>query len=92
MKRKRNLQTRIFLLMRRLGMLCKKPRPSKPVIRIQSTVHAHETADVTGVARFVFLQNKLTTRPGCKFDPVIEKCECGRSVDEFLKETKCNAK
>jgi len=92
MNRKRNLQTRIFLLMRRLGMLCKKSIQPKPVIRIQSTVHAHQDTGITDVARFIFLQNKLTTRPDCKFDPVIEKCECGRSVDEFLKETKCNAK
>lgn len=73
-------------------MLCKKPVPKKPVIRIASTVHVHEGSDHTGIARFIFLQNKLTTRPGCKFDPVIEKCECGRSVDEFLKEMKCNVK
>ena len=39
MKRKRTLKTRLFLLLRKMGMLCKKPVYKKPIIKISRTVY-----------------------------------------------------
>ena len=39
MKRKRTLKTRLFLLLRKMGMLCKKPVYRKPIIKISRTVY-----------------------------------------------------
>lgn len=39
MKRKRTLKTRLFLRLRKMGMLCKKPVYRKPVIKVARTVY-----------------------------------------------------
>lgn len=39
MTRKRNFKTKLFLLLRRCGALCKKPVYRKPVIKIARTVY-----------------------------------------------------
>ena len=39
MKRKRTLKTKLFLLLRKMGMLCKKPVYRKPIIKISRTVY-----------------------------------------------------
>ena len=39
MKRKRTLKTKLFLRLRKMGMLCKKPVYRKPIIKISRTVY-----------------------------------------------------
>lgn len=39
MKRRRTLKTKLFLRLRKMGMLCKKPVYRKPIIKISRTVY-----------------------------------------------------
>jgi hypothetical protein len=39
MKRRRTLKTKLFLWLRKVGMLCKKPVYRKPIIKIARTVY-----------------------------------------------------
>jgi hypothetical protein len=39
MKRKRTLKTKLFLLLRKMGMLCKKPVYRKPIVKVSRTVY-----------------------------------------------------
>jgi hypothetical protein len=39
MKRKRTLKTKLFLWLRKMGMICKKPVYRKPIIKIARTVY-----------------------------------------------------
>jgi len=39
MKRKRTIKTRLFLWLRKVGMLCKKPIYRKPIIKVARTVY-----------------------------------------------------
>ena len=39
MKRKRTLKTKLFLLLRKMGMLCKKPVYRKPIVKVARTVY-----------------------------------------------------
>jgi hypothetical protein len=39
MKRKRNLVTKLFLFLRKKGMICKKPTYRKPILKIKRTVY-----------------------------------------------------
>lgn len=84
MKRKRNLETFFLLWLRKIGMLCKPPKPYKPVIKISSTVYPDRQISSIDAERRIFLLNKLTTRANCKFDVDKLKCRCGADVDQFL--------
>lgn len=68
-------------------MICRKPKPHKYEIRLQSTYTPQTYSTSINSERFVFIQNKLSTTKGCEFDPELEICECGAGLDEFL--TKC---
>ena len=39
MKRKRTLKTKLFLLLRKMGILCKKPVYRKPIVKVARTVY-----------------------------------------------------
>jgi hypothetical protein len=39
MKRKRTLKTKLFLQLRKMGMLCKKPVYRKPIVKVARTVY-----------------------------------------------------
>ena len=39
MRRRRTLKTKLFLRLRKMGMLCKKPVYRKPIIKISRTVY-----------------------------------------------------
>lgn len=39
MRRKRTLKTKLFLQLRKMGMLCKKPVYRKPVVKVARTVY-----------------------------------------------------
>lgn len=82
MKRK-SLKTFIFLRLRRMGMLCRKPRPYKPVVRVSKTVLPDK--QLTNIDRevHVYLETKKTAAKGCKFDTDTRTCECGYTMEIF---------
>ena len=85
MKRKRNLNTSFLLLLRRLGMLCKLPRPEKkPTLRIARTVYPDVEMTSIESEQHVWIQSKLKSRNNCQFDSVTRTCPCGvKSIEEF---------
>lgn len=85
MKRKRNLNTSFLLLLRRLGMLCKLPRPAKkPTLRIARTVYPDVEMSSIEAEQHVWIQSKLKSRSNCQFDSVSRTCPCGvKSIEEF---------
>jgi hypothetical protein len=89
MKRKRNISTSALLLLRHLGMLCKKPRPHKYEIRVQSTVYPDVKVSPIEAEQHNWMLSKLAGRPNCKFNPDSRTCSCGvKSIEEFA--VKCN--
>ena len=83
--RKRNSKTNLLILFRKAGLICKKPKYIKPTIKVQSTYYPTTPTTPIESARFIFLQNKLSSRlKGCSFNPRLETCECGADVDQFL--------
>ena len=82
MKRK-SLKTFIFLRLRRIGMLCRKPRPYKPVVRVSKTVLPDQ--QLTNIDReiHVYLETKKVAAKGCKFDTEQRTCECGYTMNLF---------
>jgi hypothetical protein len=84
MKRKRNIETYLLLFLRRIGMICKKPRPHKYEIRIQSTCYPDEQVTSIEAEQHVWILNKMSGRKNCKFDTKTRVCECGvKGIDEF---------
>ncbi len=82
--KKRSIKTKLLIKMRKLGMICRKQQPHKYELKISHTIIPEGATSPTQAARFVFLQNKVAMNDGCKFNPDIEKCECGADVDAFL--------
>ena len=39
MRRRRTLKTKLFLLLRKMGVLCKKPVYRKPIVKVARTVY-----------------------------------------------------
>lgn len=86
MVRKRNVRTRVLLMLRQLGMLCKKPveykHPQKP--RIQHTVYPEGYVNPFDSQRHVWLMNKKSGIRNCEFDLVTKTCSaCNLDVDAF---------
>lgn len=89
MKRKRNLSTWFLLQLRRLGMLCKKPAPVAPRIRIASTVYPDGNVRAIDAERHVWIETKKSGRRNCQFDSNTMSCVCGvTTVEQFAKS--CN--
>jgi len=87
MKRSRNFKTSMLLLLRKLGMLCKKPQPVKR-LRISRTVCPDRNTDIQS-QQHVWVETKKTTRQSCKFDSTTMSCVCGiASVEEFAQKCK----
>lgn len=82
--KKRSVKTKLLLMLRKIGWLCRKPRPHKYELKISHTIPPEGDVSPTQAARFVFLQNKIATIKGCEFDADTETCECGANVEEFL--------
>jgi len=105
MKRKRNFQTKLYLALRQLGMLCKKPRQEPRKLRLSMTVHADGSitkydgpidavpANTHSLQSQIgaFLADKKVSKSGCKFDVSSQTCVCGHSLNDFLTKT-CNNK
>lgn len=84
MKRKRNLKTKLFLQLRKWGMICRKPQPYTHRLRIAKTVLPDGTPSSIEAEEYVFLQNKKLSMPKCGFDIDTKTCGCGVSFQEFL--------
>ena len=82
--KKRCTRTKLLLVLRKVGWLCRKPRPHKYELKISHTIMPKGGPSPLKSARFVFLQNKVAMSKGCKIDSNKESCECGKDVDEFL--------
>ena len=105
MKRKRNFQTKLYLALRRMGMLCKPPKSEPRKLRLAMTVHADgsitkydEPLDSIPENKYslqseigAFLSDKKVSKPGCKFDVNTQSCVCGHALNDFLTKT-CNNK
>ena len=105
MKRKRNLQTSLYLTLRRLGMLCKPLKPEPKKLRLAMTIHSDGSItkydgpiDAVPVNTQslqseigAFLADKKISKPGCKFNVASQSCVCGHSLNDFLSKM-CNDK
>ena len=81
--KKSSLKTIILLRLRKLGLLCKKPAPYKPQVRVSKTVYPDiEMAPIDREVH-VYLEAKKMSVNGCKFDVVARKCVCGLTMDQF---------
>jgi len=78
------------MMLRRMGWLCRKPRPHKYVLKISHTIIPEGGTTPLKAARNVFIQNKLAMVRGCKFDATTETCQCGFDIDQFLEGCKMN--
>ena len=105
MKRRRNFQTKLYLVLRHMGMLCKPKRPEPKKLRLSMTVHADGSitkynGPIDAVPANthslqsqigVFLADKKVSKLDCKFDVSSQTCVCGHSLNDFLTKT-CNNK
>ena len=105
MKRKRNFQTAFYLALRRMGMLCKPPKPEPRKLKLAMTIHSDGSItkydgpiDAVPVNTHslesevgAFLADKKISKPGCKFDVSSHTGVCGHSLNDFLTRT-CNNK
>ena len=78
-----SFKTLIFLQLRRLGLLCRKPKPYKPIIRVSKTVFPD--VDLATIDRevHVYLETKKMSAKNCKFDTAKKSCECGYTIENF---------
>lgn len=82
MKRNRNFTTHLFLLLRKLGLLCKKIQPVQR-LRISHTIWPDRINTIES-ERHVWVETKKTTRPLCLFDLSTVSCVCGvNSIEQF---------
>lgn len=90
--RKRNVETKFLILLRKFGMLCRKPH-YKPVIRVARTVYPDDqNMSETDVARHIFVESRKLIHKDCELDAKQELCKkCGATLDSFL-EKGCNNK
>jgi hypothetical protein len=88
---KKNWKIKVFLALRKCGMLCKKPKEKNYGLKIRSTVYPPNPVSFTQQQRFTYLNNKKSSYKNCKFDPETEFCECGVTLDNFG-ERGCNEK
>ena len=100
MKRKRNFQTKIYLTLRQLGMLCKKSKPSSKRIHISKTLLSNgivRNYDQPPLKEEILMNQSsidseihswIEWKKGynslCKFSGETKSCVCGKTMDEFL--------
>lgn len=84
MKVERTIKTDLFRLLRRMGMLCKKPVEPKKRLRIARTVYPEHRVSSIDAERAVWVENKKRALNNCMFNTDTGKCKCGiKSVDDF---------
>ena len=94
MKRKRNLKTSFLLILRRIGVLCKKTPQFKPSIRIQHSINPE--GDSINHEDFMFAKNTLQgvnnvgkDKKMCNYDFRTHTCRCGVTLEKLKEIKKC---
>jgi len=86
------------LLLRRLGLLCKEPTKRTRCLKISHTLNPDGTITIYDQPIFslpentygieseihVFLEEKKSVNPGCKFDTNAKTCVCGKTLETFV--------
>lgn len=77
--KKRGFKTSFLLMLRRAGLLCKKPVQTRKRIRVAKTIYPNGYAEMRPIDAeiHVFLQNKKAVSPNCRFDVEARRCSCG---------------
>jgi hypothetical protein len=94
-RRKRRLSTYIFLSLRKIGLLCKKEQPKKPLkIRVQKTLN--HNGEVISHDDFMFAKNHLPhvhkinkDKKLCHYDFREHKCRCGIDLQQLKEGKRC---
>lgn len=95
---KTKTKTQFKLFLRRLGFLCRKPTKVTRRLRISHTLNPDGTITIYDQPIFslpknsygleseihVFLEEKKSVNPGCKFNTNAKTCVCGKTMEEFL--------
>jgi hypothetical protein len=97
MTRKRTILTYVFLLLRKVGLLCKKEQPYIPKLKIQKSIsYKGETIDHKD---FMFAKNALVNvndmgkeRKLCHYDFRTHSCRCGITLDDLKNNKQCSIK
>jgi rubrerythrin len=94
---KRGIKTRIFIGLRKLGMLCKKTEPYKPKLKIQKSL-TYE-GEVTNHKDFMFAKNALQgvnkinkDKKLCHYNFQTHTCRCGITVEKLKNQEQCPIK
>ena len=75
---------RVFSILRKLGLLCKKPAPYvKPRLRIKHTVYPGDNVTPLEAEIHNVLSTKKSAYRSCKFDLDTRTCECGVELNKF---------
>lgn len=97
MKRKRNLTTHLLRMLRKVGMLCKKPVPQKPKLKIQKSVDAdgndisHD--DLMFAKNILYgINNVGKNKKMCHYDFRKHTCRCGMTIEKLKAGEHCSIK
>lgn len=83
---KRDFTTTVLLGLRRLGFLCKKPRPHKYELKIKSTSYPEGWGTYRPIEaeQHNWIEMKKSSRKDCMFDSKTKTCPCGiKSLEQF---------
>lgn len=94
MKRKRNIKTSFLLLLRKVGMLCKKPQPFKPQLKIQKSVNA--MGEDISHKDLMYAKNVLQgihptgkDKKMCHYNFRTHTCRCGMTLEKLKQKENC---
>lgn len=95
MKRTKSLSTCIFFILKKMGLLCQKNIPSKPLeIRVQKTINY--TGEIISHEDFMFAKNHLPhihnlnrDKKLCHYDFREHTCRCGIDLTQLKEGKRC---
>jgi len=71
-------------MLRKAGMLCKKPTETKQRLRVSHTIYPDNRVSPIDAERAVWVENKKRALKDCMFDTSTNTCKCGvGSIDMF---------
>jgi len=94
---KKGFKTNLFIFLRKIGVLCAKPKPYKPQIRIQKSVSPdgktvdHE--DLAFAKNAMMGVNKMKKdKKMCHYDYRTHSCRCGITLQDLKEDINCPLK
>jgi hypothetical protein len=94
---KRGIKTKIFIGLRKLGMLCEKAEPYKPKLKLSKSIDA-KGEDINH-KDFMFAKNALQgvnkpnkARKMCHYDFQSHTCRCGITLEKLKNQEQCPIK